>query len=364
MACTANHSTSQQPLLHFIHVKQAYRPTGEGTFLENTEPTQETIEAIVQSQLKVIKAIKERPNSIVMEEGRYQNINDSDLDDANYNMFNSAVGIMRLAARSIFPQGVNQDCHALTALQKKFIYEKGGTLTLFYLGEISSIYKSIHKEVGDAIHQQVRSNDFSSIDLPREKEAVACAKEAVMEHYGRCNGSSVLVVFTASHDFKPLCDQEGFSFESIEASDLSLSKEFDVLKNIKPRKFQTDSIETRPPLMARSRPGLVEHDRKSLEEVSEEELQNLPESIKSRLRSYRQRVSPPNYNSLEELNKELQDCPGNIDNRLARAALYMKNRDFPNAIKDYEYVLEEYPENIKAQEQLKRCLNFLAHKTQ
>jgi hypothetical protein len=272
---------------------------------------------------------------------------------------------MRLAARSIFAQGVNQDYNALTALQEKFIYENGGALTLFYLGEISSIYKSIHKEVGDAIHQQVRSNDFSSIDLPREKEAVACAKEAVMEHYGRLNGSSVLVVFTANHDFRPLCDQEGISHESIEASDLSLSKEFDVLKNIKPRGSQRDSIGTRPPLMARSRPELVEHDRKSLKEVNEEELQNLPENIKSRLRGYRQnRVSPPNYNALEKLNKELQDCPGYIDNRLARAALHMKNRDFPSAIKDYEYVLKEYPANREAQEQLKRCLDLLARKTQ
>src|ERR1700722_623060 len=95
-----------------------------------------------------------------------------------------------------------------------------------------------------------------------------------------------------------------------------------------------------------------------------ERLKICMKNIKNKLASYvRHRIFLADYKSLEELNRELQDSPGVIQARLPRAFLYMKHGDFSSAIKDCEYVLEEYPANSIAQALLKRCLDLLARKT-
>jgi hypothetical protein len=100
-------------------------------------------------------------------------------------------------------------------------------------------------------------------------------------------------------------------------------------------------------------------------QLDEEELKICMKHTKNKLASYIQnRTLPADKKSLEELNRELRWCPGLIQSRLSRAFLHMKHGDFPSAIKDCEYVLEEYPANSIAQELLKHCLDLLARETQ
>ena len=52
----------------------------------------------------------------------------------------------------------------------------------------------------------------------REKEAIECAKEAAIQHYGKLENAQVIIVFGAAHNFKPHFDKEGITYEVIDAS--------------------------------------------------------------------------------------------------------------------------------------------------
>lgn len=204
-------NTSQQSgKLHFVHIKQTHKFNSS-----SFGPSAEEINEVVRSQLNVIKEIRKRPHAIVMVEGTVETVHSDDPRPAK----------MRAYAKKLFPNSVPGEKELKAYLgteeveatdQALFLYQHGGALTLFMLGEIGSVYKAIHPEAAEKFSQQIKQGDLSSIFLLHEKEAIDCAKEAIIERHGSLNGSTVLAIFGGAHDFKPLCDQEGFSHESIE----------------------------------------------------------------------------------------------------------------------------------------------------
>jgi hypothetical protein len=172
--------------IHLIHIKQRHKLSF------GIQPNPEHIETVAQSQINVAKAIKEHPNCPVVCEGLYEDVGED-----------TSCRKIKTAAQLIFHHaGLPQDFKMLTPLQKKFLYENGGPVTLFFLREIPSIYKAIHKKVSIEIDKQISGDctETSKWQKLREKEAMECTKEAAVKYYGDLNPSTVLVVFGAGHD--------------------------------------------------------------------------------------------------------------------------------------------------------------------
>jgi hypothetical protein len=186
--------------MKIIHLHQQHKlPFG-------IKPIPEVIDATVQSQFMVAQEIKKRPRCPVLVEGLFEDVSDAD-----------SLKLSQVV-KIIFPRSFPTDFNDLTPLQKNLLYDKGAVLTLFYLGEIPSIYKSIHKEASEAIERQISEGFYAQIFKPRETEAIACAKEAAIKHFKKLDGSTVIIVFGGGHDFKPYCDEERFEYEVIKCT--------------------------------------------------------------------------------------------------------------------------------------------------
>lgn len=283
--------------IHMIHVAQAHKlPFG-------MKPSSEYVETVLQSQLQVAQAIRKYPGRPILVEGLYE--------DATFNPENP----FNMAANMIFPQGLQfNDVNELTALQREFLYEYGAVFTLFYLGEISSLYKTIHKEASEIIDHQILSGDFDKIFNAREKETIECVKEAVATQ----SHDTVLVIFGAAHNFSPLCNNENFYCEVINTHDLQQG----MLENTNSERNVLDSSENNKNLNL-----AVKNEGFELSEQSTD---------------------------LIKLNERLKEYPGDIASRLNRAAIFTQKNQFSDAKADYEYVIKQYPTNKIAAEKLEK----------
>lgn len=193
--------------MKIIHITQLHKlPFG-------IKPEPGYIESSVQSQFKVAHEIKKHPEYPVLVEGLNENVSEA----ASYPLYN--------VAKMIFPDGFPNSFLDLTKLQKDFLYEKGAVHTLFYLDDIKSIYKSIHKDASDIIDKKISDGGYEHIFLPREQEAIECAKEAAMGSSHNLEGATVFLVYGGGHDMKSHCDRENFEYEIIDTLPAS-AKEF------------------------------------------------------------------------------------------------------------------------------------------
>ena len=121
-------------------------------------------------------------------------------------------------------------------LQKRFLYENGAGLTLFYLGEIPKVYKSIHKEISENIDRKILKDNFELIFKPREEEAISCAKEAAIKQLGELNNATIILMFGKAHNFLPYCEKEEFELETI-----NTVQQQEKTKRIEPQKIRSDA---------------------------------------------------------------------------------------------------------------------------
>lgn len=192
--------------MKIIHITQLHKPP----FGIKARP--EVIDSIVQSQFKVACEIKKHSDYPVLVEGLYKTAHDNRSDEES-STFSDVV-------KMIFPKGFPSDFNEINSLQKEFLYEKGAVCTLFYLGEIKSIYKSIHKNSSIAIDKAISEGEYRQIFAPRELEAIECAKEAALANFHDLDSATVFLVYGSGHDFKPHCDKEKFAYERIDTTTL------------------------------------------------------------------------------------------------------------------------------------------------
>ena len=189
-----------------IHIGQLHKNTFGNV-------SKKKFERIVKSQLKVIQVIKRYPDCPIAMEGRYVSLSrHPDSSD------------MELAKR-IFPKGIPATIDELDESQKQFLYLNGGPETLWFLGQIPSLYRGASKEVEDEAEKFVTSemqkeSDFEDIYDPttetykilrtnREEALVKCVHEDCPDH------DTVLVVYGNSHDFSDVCKKNGLLLETI-----------------------------------------------------------------------------------------------------------------------------------------------------
>lgn len=165
-------------------------------------PTQEFLECVVDSQLKVIAYIKAHPDVPVLHEGLSENYYGVRPDE-------------KLKAQMIFPNGIPGKSF-LTHIQKEYLYNNGGVFALFYLGELEKVYKAIHPEVSVVINQGVANGNLSLILEPRQREAIACAQEVMLSNPST---QSVILVFGDSHDFQRYASEYPVEFEKVSLVD-------------------------------------------------------------------------------------------------------------------------------------------------
>ena len=203
--------------LHIIHIKQDHGFVSDLFGVKDFNPSTDMIEKTVQSQLNIAKIIGEHPNCPVVIEGLSKNMTIENLE-----LSKEQREKYRNVREKSFPNGLPRDPSTLSNGMKNLIYHLGSPRVLLVFGDIPVLYKSAHEEVGEKWNQEMESGNFSCAFGPREKETLACAKEAAINHYGnldKVDQCPVLLVFGAHHNFKPHCDELGFSHESIDTTE-------------------------------------------------------------------------------------------------------------------------------------------------
>ncbi len=213
--------------IHFIHIKQIHGPNLPllqamlKNKYETTFPiellkraTVDSYERAARSQLKVAQAILEHSNCPVLDESLDCDIT---LDTIREKMKEEEYLEAKRHYEKIFPGGVLPEFDTLNNPQKEALCEYGAVQILHVLQKISAVYKSIHPEQLQVCENQAMSGDADEIKKSmsvREKEAIACAREAAVKH----NHSTVLVVCGTLHNFENHCSTAGFSYEEIDCS--------------------------------------------------------------------------------------------------------------------------------------------------
>jgi len=201
--------------MRIIHIKQLHKLPFE------IKASSEVLNATIHSQFMVAQELKKHTRCPILREGLYE-----DASDASSNPLSDV-------AKMFFPKGFPTNFHELTSLQKEFLYDQGATFTLFYLGEIPSLYKSIHRDVSDIFDNQIAEGAYEKISAPREIEAIECAKEAAINYFGKKDDATVIIVFGGFHDFKPYCDKEGFEHEVVDARVVLSVQQNETMSDIK-----------------------------------------------------------------------------------------------------------------------------------
>lgn len=168
----------KRTLMKIIHLQQRHKsPFGMAT--------PEIIDTTVQSQFNLAQEIKKRSEYPVLLEGLYEDIN----------FISQSTSLLFDVVKMLFPQGFPTGFNELTELQKKFLYEEGTVMTLFYLRMIPAVYKTMDK-----------ATPFCQ----REPEAIKHCKTVAKD-----NGT-VTLVYGRDHNFKPYCDKEKIDYETID----------------------------------------------------------------------------------------------------------------------------------------------------
>ena len=215
--------------INFIHVKQIHGPnlpllqamlkdkyniTFPIALLKRA--TQDSQERAIRSQLKVAEAILKHPDCPVLDENLDCDIT---LDTIYEKKKEHEFSEKKAQFEKIFPGRELPEFDALNDIQKELLCEYGAPQVLHVLQKITAVYKSVHPEQLQAFEEQAKSGNVKQIlseqlMSAREKEAIACAREAAIMH----NHSTVLVVYGALHNFKYHCREAGFSYKKIDCS--------------------------------------------------------------------------------------------------------------------------------------------------
>ncbi len=300
------------------------------------KPSRKIFEATASSQFMVAQEIRRHPGCPIVCEGLYENAS------------NASSLMMSSVAKMIFTKGFPTDFNELTLTQKEFLYDKGAVFTLFYLGEIPSMYKSIHKEISDVIEKQIEDGSSLHMFAPREKEAMDCAKEAAIDFYGKTDNSTVIIVFGGMHDFKPYCDVQRYEHEMIVTdtiiSSASLSSE-DRFSSVPARASLSENLDEEDTVIFFPPTSLSEN-RFEVDSNGYSEDQDLCDDFY--------------YGPMESLDQRLEMYPDEISSRLERAEMYMEQNNHSKALEDYAYILERYPTDLEALEGVTRCIASLS----
>lgn len=216
--------------INFIHIKQTHGPNLpllQAMFKDKhniTFPiallkraTLDLQERAIRSQLKVAEAILKHPDCPVLDENLDCDIT---LDTICEKKKEHEFSEKKAQFEKIFPGRELPEFDALNDIQKELLCEYGAPQILHVLQKITAVYKSVHPEQLQTFEKQLESGNVKKTLLSeqlmsaREKEAIACAREAAIKH----NHSTVLVVYGAWHNFKYHCREAGFSYEKIDCS--------------------------------------------------------------------------------------------------------------------------------------------------
>jgi hypothetical protein len=151
----------------------------------------EEAEAIASSQYRITQIILNNPNYIVVSEGAYEDLNSQ-----------SPTLMKDIIAQTIFPKGIPDQFLELTNSQKDFLKENGAANTLYYLGELSHVYRSTdadsEKRDAKLIEENFANILSAAVGESRETRALNWAKSAAE----KSKNNNVLLIYGSSHDFE------------------------------------------------------------------------------------------------------------------------------------------------------------------
>lgn len=169
--------------VYITHVKQTHMPPA------GIEVTKTEKDDVAYSQFNVCRAIIANPDALVVQEGLHENYT-PELVSKNQNT---------VRAKQVFSNGIPEHYEELNSEQKDYLARRTGPVTLFDLGILSHIYKSIGKVESDQINALIAAGHFNVIYAARERLAIKYAKEAAKSAAEQ--NVNILLVFGGVHDF-------------------------------------------------------------------------------------------------------------------------------------------------------------------
>ncbi len=170
--------------IRITHVMQDHLPVGE------VEINDEALFKVAFSQFGVMQAILSNPSALVLQEGLCEDYT-PELLSKNQN----AVLVKR-----VFPNGLPKQFNQLNADQKDYIARRMGSVTLFDMGLLSRVHKTIDRKQNAIVTALILDQKFDAIYEHRELLAIQHAKLAVND--SKSANDHVLMVFGGVHDFK------------------------------------------------------------------------------------------------------------------------------------------------------------------
>ncbi len=212
--------------MKIIHIAQGHK---KPILIKGDKPSSDIIDKVVHSQLKVAIAIKlHLPCPVVNERTGY-----------NQERFTSR------NIKKAFPTGIPTQFNQLTNEQKRMLYEEGAAQILYDIGKIPILYRSYSTKMAARMEQvlnnpidisdmptsvacfklEQKSNELDALSAERELEAIQYAEEAAFKKYSTFDGAKVIIVYGASHNFKPYCEERGYDHEIIDCWNKSPSRD-------------------------------------------------------------------------------------------------------------------------------------------
>ncbi len=164
-----------------LHLEVMYKPPIH-------ECTSKEIDSFLEGQLKIAKFIKDHPKSLVFLESLAKNCK-----GVNAHMATSA--------KSAFPNGLPEKVANLTTFQKSYLYSKGIVMTMNYLGDLPSIYKTTSMKTSASNDNEIK-----------KKFAIDCIQKIVEKTLNK----EVILIFNDDCDFRERCTQKGYVYDKID----------------------------------------------------------------------------------------------------------------------------------------------------
>lgn len=184
------------------HVKQMHMPRVSVSVV-----TPIVKEHVSYSQYHVARTILANPNTIVLDEGLYEDCTPETAEKLKKDPMG-----MFVVAKIIFPDGIPDQFEKLNQLQKDFIAEVGAPIVLFYLDQLTHVYKTSSEEENKKLESAVAKGDYSMVYEPREKQALFWAKQAAI----KSGKNHILLIYGADHNFerhKDILSKEGIDIQ-------------------------------------------------------------------------------------------------------------------------------------------------------
>lgn len=173
--------------IHLTHVKQIHLPP----HVNIAEINPSDFEKVAYSQFQVAQAILDNPNALVLKESLYEDYT----PELSLQNQNSA------KAKALFPEGSFTDYGKLNGEQKNYLARRSGAVTLYDLGILSAVYKTLEKYQDNKIKQilLLSSGDYEKTDPIRESLAITQVQLAAKKSASQ--EVEVLLIFGGKHDF-------------------------------------------------------------------------------------------------------------------------------------------------------------------